>query len=319
MDTFKNYPFLKNGWAQTITSSYMPTGKDVFPKDYHQICLGDGDQLMIAENTPQGWTDGDRITILVHGLSGNYQSFYMIRQTKYFMEQGHKVVRINLRGCGPGLAYARGIYHAGRSGDTFKVIEHLAKKYPHSPMTQIGFSLGGHITLKMIGEFADQLPETFSAGVAVSAPLWLADCSDHVHENRFFEIYFLTHMRFEVLQRTRQYPDINFPRIPLLAKSIRHFDNVFTAPVLGRKSAQDFYEWASCFPHLNKIKVPTLIVGAKNDPIADIFNYANIPNKENIHVKITESGGHVGFLGSEKNLKPSFWIDDYIHRWVVNQ
>lgn len=319
MEKFNPYPFTKNAWVHTITSSYIPTGKDKAPKNYHEICLGDGDRLMVAENTPRGWKNGDKIAVLVHGLSGNYQSFYMIRQSKYFMQQGYKVVRVNLRGCGPGLAMAKHIYHAGRSDDTLKVLQWIHRHYPDSPMVQIGFSLGGNITLKMLGEFSEELPETFLGGAAVSAPLFLGDCSDHVHENRFFELYFLAHMRLEVLQRRKMHPDFYFPELPLLIKSIRHFDNVFTAPILGYQDSQHYYDYASCFQQLNKIKVPTLIVGSSDDPIADVFNYHKIPNKENLHVKMTDQGGHVGFLSSKDKLRPSFWIDDYLHRWVESR
>lgn len=319
MENFNPYPFITNGWAQTITSSYIPTGKDKAPKNYHEICLGDGDRLMIAENTPAGWKNGDKIIALVHGLSGHYQSFYMIRQSKYFMSRGYKVIRINLRGCGPGLPIAKEIYHAGRSEDTLNVMKWIHRHYPDSPIIQIGFSLGGNITLKMTGEHAEELPETYKASVAISSPILLDECSDHVHENRLFELYFLAHMRFEVLQRKKMHPDNEFPKLPLLLKSLRHFDDSFTGPILGFKNGQEYYDYASCKYHLDKIKKPTLIVGSKDDPIADVFNYYKIPNKENIHIKITDEGGHVGFLGSKDKIRPSFWIDDYLHRWVENQ
>lgn len=319
LDKFNPYPLTRNGWINTITASYIPTGKDKGPKNYHEICLGDGDRLMVAENTPFGWKNGDKIIVLVHGLSGHYQSFYMIRQAKYFMQQGYKVIRVNLRGCGPGLPIAKKIYHAGRSEDTLTVLKWIHRHYPDSPIVQIGFSLGGNITLKMLGQFADELPETFLAGSAVSAPLRLDDCSDFVHQNRLFELYFLTHVRFEVLQRRRIHKDLNFPKLPMILKSLRHFDNVFTSKVLGFEDSQAYYDFASCFQFLDKIKKPTLIVGSKDDPIADVFNYHKIPNKEHLHVKMTEGGGHVGFLSSKDKLRPSFWIDDYLHRWVEGQ
>jgi predicted alpha/beta-fold hydrolase len=318
LENFNPYPFIKNGWAQTITSSYIPTGRDKAPKDYHEICLGDGDRLMVAENTPAGWRNGDKIIAIVHGLSGHYQSFYMIRQAKYFMSLGYKVVRINLRGCGPGLEIAKEIYHAGRSLDTLHVMQWIHRHYPDSPIVQIGFSLGGNITLKMMGEYAEQLPETMIGSAAVSSPILLDECSDHVHENRLFELYFLTHMRFEVRQRQKMHPDLEFPELPLIIKSLRHFDDTFTGPILGFKNGQEYYDYASCKYHLDKITKPTLIVGSKDDPIADVFNYHKIPNKPNIHVKLTDEGGHVGFLGSKNKIRPSFWIDDYLHRWVEN-
>lgn len=151
-DDFKPIPLLTSPFSQTVVAYYRPPYTDYLESHKHFVSLPDKDVLVLIENTPDSWRPHDRIVVLVHGLSGSHLSNYNIRLSQAFFNKGYKVIRINLRGCGPGLGLARFPHHAGHSDDTRFILYWIAKHYPHSKITQVGFSLGGNITLKMLGE-----------------------------------------------------------------------------------------------------------------------------------------------------------------------
>ncbi len=152
LNKFYPFPFARSGFWQTVHGTYLPILKPSKPDAYHHMMLKDGDVLVLAENRPKEWQPGQRIMLLVHGLTGCYQSTYMQRMCRRMTKKGFLVLRLNLRFCGPGRGLARKAYHAGVSDDTREVLEWIKIKFPDSPVTQVGFSLGGNVTLKMAGE-----------------------------------------------------------------------------------------------------------------------------------------------------------------------
>ena len=191
-ETFRPLPPFTAGWAQTIAAVYWPQLPAPQPTARHVVPLEDGDSLAVLENCPAGWRPGDRIVVLVHGLVGPAARKARCVHPQ-LLRRGHCVMRVNLRNCGPGFGLARRLYHSGRSGDTRAVLCWLAKRFPESPVTQIGFSLGGNITLKMAGEDGDSPSGRLDSIVAVSAPVDLAACAARLErpENHFFDRYFV--------------------------------------------------------------------------------------------------------------------------------
>ncbi len=313
---FTPIPFIKSGKYQTIVGTHWPQAGEPSDTKLFDFRLADGDELVLAENTPLGWLPGNRVVFLVHGLTGSHQSNYMIRMARAFTARGCKVIRMNLRNCGPGMGKARNPYHCGISQDTRQVLEWLAVEYPTSPVTQIGFSLGANIGLKMAGEDGAQPSGNLDSMVAVSPPLDVKQSSNLLSspQNAFFDWHFTRRVQQDVKQMHSYFPDLELPKFPR-KMNLRTFDDLFTAPRSGFKNGDDYYERASSFPYLNKIQIPTLVIGAFDDPVVSGACFEKIPPTSWIEKVVSDKGGHVGFLGfgGGKSLR---WADQLILRWT---
>lgn len=320
-----HYPFsplwpFHSGWAQTIAATFFPQRSLDVVDAIHQVRLPDQDVLVICENTPKTWKPGDRIVVLVHGLTGSAFSKDSSRLACVFTERGFRVFRVNLRNCGPGFGMAKKIYHSGRSEDTRAVIEFISKLSPGSPITQIGFSLGGNITLKMAGEGG------FSAGcgldsvVAVSPPADLAASSRKLssRENRFFDSYFVKRLCRDVSRLNAKDPEFFLPEFPKKL-TLRGFDDLYTAPSGGFTSAADYYNRASSLHLIPDIPYRTLIIGSDDDPVVDMTPLKALRLQSHQTLVVTERGGHCGYLGfGPKKTSSLRWMDHMILDWMTH-
>ncbi|MBN9286741.1 MAG: hypothetical protein BGO43_02355 [Gammaproteobacteria bacterium 39-13] len=315
MPPFKPLPGISTGRIQTIASLYFPYNPFINNTKQHIIPLSDGDKIVLVENRPKNWVKSSRIILLVHGLSGSHLSKYFIRLTHYFVRHGYLVIRMNLRGCGVGRGLAQHLYHSGRSEDTRAVLAWLAKQFPQSPVTQIGFSLGANITLKMAGE--QQPMANLDSVMAISPPLDLAASVKLIlkKQNRVFNDYFV-----KVLLKDIQILHQTFPQLPPLSlppiSTLYEFDDLYTAPRSGFKDANDYYTRCSSWQFLEAITLPTFILYAKDDPVISRIKFMQLPHKENFDVLITKQGGHVGWLGSTDKCCYYRWMDRVIFEWV---
>lgn len=317
LNKFYPFPFARSGYLQTIYGSYWPILKPSRPDCFRHVRLKDGDVLVLAENRPKAWKPGSRIMLLVHGLTGDYQSTYMQRMCRRLYKKGYMVLRLNLRHCGPGRGLARRTYHAGVSDDTREVIEWIARVYPVSPVTQIGFSLGGNITLKMAGEDGSRPSGNLDSVVAVSPPVDLEASSARLSlpENRLFERSFVQAMMSDIRLMQEMWPDLE--RVSLPEKpSVRGFEEMFAVSRAGFASASDYYAKCSSLPYIPEIKLPTLILSSADDPVVDGAALARVPHTNNVDVILTERGGHVGFLGWGTTWDEVRWSDQVVARWL---
>lgn len=315
---FRPLPFLTSGWAQTVGAVLWPQLPDLKPTASHLVSLPDGDRLCVIENRPCSWQTGNRIVVLVHGLTGSSASKDVVRLCRKLVEHGLLTMRVNLRGCGPGFGLARNLYHSGRSEDLREVIRWLAQSFPTSPVTQVGISLGGNITLKMAGEDGPDGVGRLDSIVAVSAPIDLAACARRMEDPdfRFFDQYFVGVLRKHVARLHRHFPDlpsIEFPE----TLTLRQFDDLYTAPRCGFRDAADYYARSSSGPLLPQIHYRSLVLCAADDPVVDARCYANVATSDRFQLIVTPQGGHVGFLGGPG--KPWYsvrWMDNLILNWI---
>jgi predicted alpha/beta-fold hydrolase len=273
---------------------------------------------MVAENRPRRWRAGDRIVVLVHGLVGSSASKDVVRLCRKILRLGHLVMRVNLRGCGPGFGMARHLYHSGRSEDLREVNRWLGSKFPDSPVTQIGISLGGNITLKMAGEDGSVPSGRLDSLIAVSAPIDLAASARRLAqpENRFFDRYFAGLLVRHVARLVRRFPDlphIGFPK----DMTVRLFDDLCTAPWSGFRDAADYYAQSSSEQFIPRIRCSALVLCAADDPIVEAQSYRRLPPLENVQRVLTSHGGHVGFLARPARFwRGVRWMDDMILDWM---
>jgi predicted alpha/beta-fold hydrolase len=330
MTTKKNPQFephwvLSGPIAQTLGGLYWPQEADLPPALSHQLRLDDGDALQLFENRPPGWHDGSPIVVLVHGLAGTWQSNYMIRFCRRFIEQGFLVLRINQRGCGPGFGLALKPAHSGRSEDTRQVVEWLGQRFSKSAVSLIGISQGGNISLKMCAEESAATLPNLAAVVAVSPPIDLQATAYHLQRSLFrhLDLYFTYKLYTSLKNLQKIHPELTVPK--LSRWSLHELDQKYTAPQSGFADRSDYYSRCSSKPLLPNITIPTLILMSLDDPIVGPDAYEDLQLSPSTEVVLTDKGGHVGFLGyhgsemirqGKKSLLPSRWMDEVIVEWV---
>lgn len=317
LNRFSPYPTLKSGWLQTIAGFYAPFLKASTPTDIHLLTLSDGDQVLVAENRPKTWNAGKRIVLLVHGLTGCYQSAYMQRMARRLTRKGMLVLRLNLRSAGPGLGLAKKPYHAGVSDDTREVLRWIEKTFPGSPVTQVGFSLGSNITLKMAGEDGSRPTGPLDSIVAVSPPVDLFKTAGKLSspQNKLFQKFFLKHLIKDIKKLHEKFPELGpvnlNPRM-----SFTEFDAKYSAPMAGYSSVADYYREASSQTYIHDIKIPTLIIGSQDDPVADAGSLLKMTSRDNVDLLMTKHGGHLGFLGFGTTWDEVRWSDQAVGQWI---
>ena len=317
MSSFQPLPLLGNPHVQTILGSLIGGGPRPAILRRHVIALPDGDKIVVHETPPRGEPAKERHALLVHGLGGSHQSPYMQRTTNRLRELGWRVFRMDLRGTGAGLPLARRFYNAGCSEDVRIVAEHLAAAHPGAPLAIVGFSLGGNIVVKLAGECGDRPLPSLAAVVAAAPPLDLLRCSDLIAKYPLYDAFYVRCLIAQVAEHERHFPDIPrtvFPR----RTTLRQFDELVTAPRWGYASAEDYYRRASALPRVPKIRVPSLLLTARDDPFVAVESFDSLEPQPLVEIQIAEHGGHLGFLGTD-GCGGIRWAETQIIQWLQKQ
>jgi len=296
---------------------FWPRGHESFPSTPQLVELPDGDKLVVVISTPPQRRPGGRTVVMVHGLCGCYGSAYMSRIAGKLYHHGLRVVRVNLRGCGSGVGLARYPYHSGRSEDIRQVLQWLAREQPVSPVTLVGFSLGGNIVLKLAGEDGDSPTEGLDSLIAVGAPIDLDTCSRMIAQprNRIYERYFVRRLRAQAHEVQSFFPDlppVNLPR----RLTLRTFDDLYTAPRSGFRDVADYYARASSGPLIPRTSVPTLLLSSRDDPFIAPSAFEQLPTMPHVELHLTDNGGHLGFLGFTGSHWGFRWMDQRLIDWI---
>lgn len=293
------------GNLQTVADRVRPPVYDVEAVGTQERLLvpmrdGSGDALAVRLHRPRlGARPGRPTVLIVHGLGGSIDSTYVRATSVGLLRAGYPVARVDLRGVGDSSPHCRMLYHGGRSEDLRSVLAALAEESGDAGVALMGFSLGGNVTLKLLGEPLDDLP--LLAGVAVSAPLDLTVGNEFL-SRRMFGLYqkFLVH-RLKV--------DTAASGLVLTAEeragldqvaTLTDFDNLITARHNGWRDAAQYYEVNSSGQFLPTITVPTLVVHAVDDPMITFAPYEAtdweaLESQTPVRRLITAHGGHCGF------------------------
>ncbi len=316
---FKPLPLLGNPHVQTLLGHLLRGPSVRLPTRRRVVWMPDGDGLMLHETVPPGWTAGGPIAVLVHGMTGSHASAGIQRLAVLLLERGARVIRLDQRGAGAGLALARGVYHAGRSDDVRTVLEEIHRENPASPLLLAGVSLGGNVALKLAGE-AGALTVPGLARVAVIAPpIDLERCSALLahRRNRIYESHFVLELLAEAAKRHRFFPDQPPPRFPR-RMTVRLFDDLYTAPRAGFHDAADYYHHSSSAPYVARVVLPTLILTARDDPFVAVEPFEELAPPPNVTLRILPNGGHVGFLGRD-GLGGIRWAERRLVEWLLEK
>jgi predicted alpha/beta-fold hydrolase len=226
---------------------------------------------------------------------------------------------MDMRGCGAGARLAQHPGHAGRSEDALAAALKIHELCPDSPLTFIGFSMGGNISLKCAGEVGDQPFANLDSIVAVAPPIDLVVCGENIDVgwNRIYSRSFSRRLVRFIHERREQMPRLAGLSLRPIPTSVVDFDNRFTAPLSGFRDVWDYYKQSSAFPRMNKIALPTLIVCAEDDPVIpfEIFRRAELSPSTTL--LLTKQGGHVAHIARSKGDDPDrWWMDWRVINWV---
>ncbi|MCP9763757.1 YheT family hydrolase [Lacihabitans soyangensis] len=294
--TFKP-PFLQvNGHLQTIYPSLFR--KIVVPYERQRITLPDGDFLDLD------WvkTGSKKLLIATHGLEGDSTRHYVTGMVEKFRRNGFDGLGWNSRSCSGEINKLPRFYHHGDAGDLKYVVEY-AIKLGYEEVFLAGFSMGGSLTLRLLGEYKTSIPSQLKGAVVASVPLDLPTSVAELAKpgKRFYMNRFLKKLGKKLEQKARMFPNhphLKFDNYWKEVKNFEIFDNRYTAPLHGYENAQDFYKKASSKPLLKDICAPVLIIQSVNDPFlsSECLDIKGAENNKNINLKLTQNGGHVGFM-----------------------
>jgi len=313
---FRPMPLLEGPHLQTILAALVPV-RPAPRSEPRRLELPGGDRLALHVSTPRSWRPEDPTVALVHGLCGCARSPYIVRLARKLLRRGTRAVRVDLRGCGAGRGLAREPYHSGRSEDLLAVARALREEAPRSPLSLVGYSLGGNIVLKLAGELGADGREILRSVAAVSPPVDLLASSTAISspQNRIYQRTFVKLLRRDVARRRADFPDETMIDLPEKL-TLREFDEIYTAPRCGFRDALDYYRRSSALPLLPSIAIPALILAAEDDPLVDsrALFAASLP--AHVEVRRTRRGGHLGFLGIPCTRGGFRWMDHQLLGWI---
>ncbi len=256
----------------------------------------------------------DRPTLVaLHGLEGSSTAHYMKGMAEKAFRRGFNVVRLNQRNCGGTESLSAGLYHSGLTGDPLAVLRELIDRDRLHAIAVAGYSLGGNLALKLAGELGDQAPPELRAVAAVSPTVDLDSAVDAIERrsNWIYQWHFMISLRRRIKRKARLFPDLYRVDGIRRIRTIRQFDDAFTAPHHGFRDAADYYYRASALRVIHRVAVPTLIISAADDPFVPVEPLLDTRVRGNRHITlaITRFGGHCGFIGPREDGDDGYWAE----------
>jgi predicted alpha/beta-fold hydrolase len=262
----------------------------------------------------------DKAVIAIHGLEGSSRSKYMPGILKAFNRRGWDGVGLNLRGCSGEINKQLRFYHAGATEDVHTVVGYLLAQNRYTEISLVGFSIGGNLTLKYLGEQGASLSPLIKRAAAISVPCDLASCAWKLAEksNVIYMKRFLFSFHRKIKAKMQVMPDKindeNFHEI----KTFKEYDDCYTAPLHGFANAEDYWAKSSSNPYLSNIRIPTLIINAIDDPFLTKESYPIEEAQQNhcLFLEIPNSGGHVGFITF--NHDHEYWHETRVTSFIID-
>jgi predicted alpha/beta-fold hydrolase len=300
-------PLFRHSHLQTIASHFWPRRTTTIPVERRLVPTEPGIQVLVESQRPVGAVAGD--IVMVHGLEGSGEAGYMASLAAAALSAGFAAHRFHMRTCGGTEMHADTLYHAGLTSDLLAVLRAFCQQGRGSSFL-VGFSLGGNVVLKLAGELGESAADLIRGVCAVSTPLDLAICARRIDEleNCLYQYRFVRkmHTRLSATGRyqPREYADL---------RTVTAIDDRITAPSFGFGDAANYYRTQSAIHFLGAIRVPTLLIQAKDDPLVPYTIFEGLPSNACIEVLATEHGGHLGFLGKRPHR---FWLDEAVLAWI---
>jgi hypothetical protein len=306
------------GHAQTIAGNFLPRKNLLPPPEERLFDVEPGVQVLCHCHWQAERTSATTV-IVVHGLEGSVESRYMIGTGSKAWAAGMNVVRMNMRNCGDTEHLGPSLYNSSMSADVEVIVKTLIAEEHLPAIALVGYSMGGNLVLKLLGEWGSDAPPQVKAGVGVSPAMDLAASADALHAlaNRVYEYRFLRSLRRRIQRKAALYPEHYDVRYLRGLRSIRDFDEQITARYCGFAGAQDYYDRASSANVLGRIAVPTLVLHADDDPFIRVLPQTRQKLLSNPHITYIETaaGGHCAFL-AEPNGYDGRWAERQTLRFI---
>ena len=289
--------FLFNSHLETIFPALLRRVV-VTPYNRERITTPDDDFLDLD------WLQGgaDKVVVISHGLEGSSDRPYVKGMAKALHDNGFDVVAWNFRGCSGEMNRQRRFYHSGATDDLHTVVEHVLSQKKYESLFLVGFSLGGNLTLKYLGE-RDVSPSIRKAMV-FSVPLDLQTSCEKISQpgNRVYSNRFVRSLKRKIAAKARMRTDLDASNLSQI-KTLTQFDDCYTAPMHGFRNAREYYAACSAIRFVQNIGIPTLIINTRNDPFLSeqCFPAALLESHPFVRLEVLSRGGHVGFTQFNKN------------------
>lgn len=321
--TFTPAWWLPGGHLQTLWNPFCRRAPSL-QRRRERLWLADGDFIDLDWHGPHELTAP--LVLVLHGLTGSSRSHYVLGLQRQLAERGWTSAAINWRGCSGEPNLLPRAYHSGASDDLAEVIAHLQAARPLAPLYAVGYSLGGNVLLKYLGETGTAAP--LQRAVAVSVPYRLDQCADRIGLgfSRVYQAHFMREMVGYVKDKqqlfARQGNTEHLSALERLGslqgmRTFWDFDGRFTAPLHGYADANDYYRRASSRYFLPDIRIPTLLIQAEDDPF--VFRHS-VPDSDELSacttMELHHSGGHVGFVEGSL-IKPQYYLERRIPQWLT--
>ena len=242
-----------------------------------------------------------KLILILAGLEGKSSSLYSRAIIRYFNKNGWDAVGMNYRGCsGEPNRLLKG-YHMGASEDVAATLEHIRSQYDYEDIVLVGYSLGGNLALKYLGEVGDEVPKEVKGSVSFSVPMELEQSNLRLQKwyNWHYLKWFMLTLNYKANKKKKQFPEaLKSFRGFFMSGNFTNFDTHFTAPANGYATVEEYWQASSASHHLHNIQVPSLIINSLNDTFITekCFPFEAAKSNVHVHLEITETGGHCGYI-----------------------
>ena len=324
--SFRPRRFIRNGHLQTILGNYLPR-VDRLPPAIAQLVEVDAatksQVLCHCHFQPTEGRASRPSVIIVHGLEGSSNSQYVVGNANKLWAAGCNVIRMNMRNCGGTERVSRTLYHSGLASDVDLVMRFFIARHGLTSISLIGYSMGGNLVLKLVGELGDSAPKELKCAVGVSPAIDLGPSADALHEplNRVYEMKFLRSLLMRYRRKAEIFPELFDASRADRVRSLRGFDDKVTAFYAGFAGADDYYHRAAAARVIDRIAVPTMVLHALDDPFVRLTAQSRSILMANPHITYLETahGGHCAFLAATDVAAKDdgYWAEKTLLQFVL--
>jgi predicted alpha/beta-fold hydrolase len=307
---------MTKGDAQTIGAFLWPARLRLRDETQDEERLFDvaPDTKVLARCRWQRDRFGHPTLVMWHGMEGSAASAYMLTTAAKAFRAGFNVVRMNYRNCGGTENLTPTLYHGGLTQDLRAVLDELIHEDRLTRIVIAGFSLGGNQVLKLAGEYGDQLPPELKGLCAVSPSIDLRAGCDLLMQPRnwLYQRDFLYYLKRKIKAKQKLFPDLYDTTGLRSIRTLEQYDARYVAPNFGFADVNDYYAKASALPLMSRIRLPSLIIHAADDPFIPVSPLRDpaVTGNPSLLLVITDRGGHVAFVSAETQAEDRFWAEN---------
>ena len=320
MDSFVARPSLRSGHRMTLFGWGNPRYFPRLPPPAVRYFDVDHDARVVAHChwQPRPWEHPT--LIVLHGLNGSSDAHYMRGIAAKVFARGMNAVRLNQRNCGDTEHLSAGLFHSGLTADVRQVLEELIAVDGLPSIGVAGYSLGGNLALKLAGEYGAHAPASLVAVAAVSPIIEIGECTRALESpsNAIYQWNFVRDLKRRMRRKDAVRPGAFDLRKLSSIRTVRQFDETYTAPYFGFRDAEDYYYRASAMRVIDRISIPALVITAEDDPFVPLqpFRDPKVTGNRHIDLRVLPHGGHCGFVGVRSASDDGYWAENQIVNFV---